>query len=486
MPTTPQEELETRRIILLRGKNPNVLVGFDGTRCTLPQVQIPRWQRVAENLTAALSETCGIEAVSLSSLEALLLETCSDQVFYEIMEPCVPDGKAPRDKRWIRSDSLAQSAFRDPSDFQAVRQAIAQCMAYAKNTTRGPFGKSGWFHELKQWVQEEIGKHGLHLSGGFRQLNASPTFSLIRFETDGPAVWFKAVGVPNQREYPVTLALARHFSRFVPQIIVARPECNGWLAREAEGPLLDECFDLALWEAAATDLAELQIDSLGRSLHLLDAGARDLRPLALAELVEPFFGAMAELMERQIKMPPAALTGNELRHLSTRVQDALALLDDSRIPNAVGHLDINPGNIVCSPTGCVFLDWAEAFVGHPFFTFQYLLEHLRQLRPADRSRESRLIAAYTERWQRLVSPAEVAEALAIAPLLALFAYTVSVDGWRTSTERCDPERSDSLRSLTRRMKREGDFLPNRTRRRESLSEGSQDLPQRSRQPSCCS
>ncbi len=305
-------------------------------------------------------------------------------------KPCRPDAEAPREKEWVAVDSLVESSFGDPCDFQAVRQAIAQSMAQTEDTTRGPFGRLGWFLDLQRWVQEQIGPHGLHLNGRFRQLNACPTFSLIRFETDGPAIWFKAVGAPNQREYPVTLALARSFSRFIPQIIATRPEWNGWLAREAEGPLLQECSALASWEAAAADLAELQIHSLGRSLHLLDPGARDLRAWALADLVQPFFRTMGELMERQTKVPPAALSREELGCLSERVQDALTVLEETGIPTTLGHLDINPGNIVCSPTGCVFLDWAEAFVGHPFLTFEYLLEHFRRTFGQDHSQETQL------------------------------------------------------------------------------------------------
>ena len=298
------EERETRRIILLRGKNPKVLIGFDGAHCTLPQVETPRWQRVAENLTAALTETCGINAVSVSSLETSPADSASRQNRYEIMEPCAPDAEAPRGKEWVAVDCLIESAFRDACDVQAVRQAIAQTMAYAEDTSRGPFGRLGWFPDLQHWVQEQIGTQGLYLNGRFRQLNACPTFSLIRFETDGPAVWFKAVGDPNQREYPLTFALARSFPRFLPQIIATRRESNGWLAREAEGPLLHECSGLASWEAAAADLAELQIHSLGRSLQFLDPGARDLRTWALADLVEPFFRTIGDAMERQTKTPP--------------------------------------------------------------------------------------------------------------------------------------------------------------------------------------
>jgi hypothetical protein len=454
----PHEEAESRRIILLRGKNPEVLLGSEGTHWTLPQVEIPRWQRVAEHLAAALSETCCIDAVSLSSLEAAPAESGHGQIRYEIMEPIAPDAGAPHDKDWVAVDRLVESNFRDPGDFQAVRQAID----HTEDTTRGPFGRLGWFSDLRRWVQQEIGKHEFRLNGKFRQLNACPTFSLIRFETDGPAVWFKAVGAPNQREFSVTLALTRSFSRFVPQIIATRPEWNGWLAREADGPLLSECSTLAAWEVAARDLAELQIQSLGRSLHLLDPGARDLRAWALADFVEPFFRTMGELMERQTKFPPAALSREELRSLSAQVQDALTILDDTGIPSTLGHLDINPGNIVCSPGGSVFLDWAEAFVGHPFLTFEYLLEHLRRTFGQDRSYETQFVARYSSPWRAFVSDSDIRRALEVAPLVAVFACAVVNEPWTKLRKLKESHTAGYLRSLTRRMKRESIALEERS------------------------
>jgi len=454
----PHEERETRRIILLRGKNPEVLVGFDGTHRTLPEVEIPRWQRVAEHLIAALSETYGIDAVSVSSFEPPGAESGSRQIRYEIMEPYAPDAEAQREKEWVAVDCLVESGFRDPGDVYAVRQAISQSLACAEDASLGPFGRLGWFPDLQRWVQEQIATQGLHLNGRFRQLNACPTFSLIRFETDGPAVWFKAVGAPNQREYPLTLALARSFSRFVPQIISTRPEWNGWLAREAEGTLLNDCSAIASWQAAAADLAELQISSLGRSLHLLDPGARDLRIWALSDLVEPFFRAMGELMERQTKMPPATLSREQLRCLSGRVRDALAVLNGAGIPTTLGNLDLNPGNIICSPTGCVFLDWAEAFVGHPFLTFQYLLEHFRRTLGPDYSQETQLVARYVSPWRAFVSESDIRRALEVAPLVAAFAYATGNDLWKDAGKLEVTRTAGYLRSLTRRMEREAQVL----------------------------
>lgn len=461
MRTTPHE-VETRRIILLRGKNPEVLVGFDGSDRTLPEIEIPRWQRVAEHLTAAVGKKCGIETISLCSLQGPPSESGSQQICYEIMESCGHDAVASGEKEWVSVDCLVESNFRDPSDFQTVRQTVAQVMARAEDTTRGPFGRLGWFPDLKQWVQEKIGAHGLRLNDKFRQFNASAAFSLIRFETDGPAVWFKAVGEPNQREYPLTLALARSFSRFVPQILATRPECNGWLAREAEGTLLNECSTLPSWEAAAQDLAEMQISSLGKSLHLLDAGARDLRAGALAGLVEPFFQTVGELMERQAKVPPKVLSHKELRCLSARVQDALTVMEETCIPTAIGHMDLNPGNIVFSSAGCVFLDWAEAFVGHPFLTFEYLREYFRRNFGEDHSLETQLVASYISPWHAFVSRGDIRRVLEVTPLVAAFAYAAGNHLWTDPRKLDDPRCAGYLRSLTRRMEREARALVERS------------------------
>ncbi len=117
------------------------------------------------------------------------------------------------------------------------------------------------------------------------------------------------------------------------------------------------------WTRLATTLGELQIASFGQTLHLLDAGCRDARVCTLLELVEPFLEVMADLMERQTKESPPALSRSELVALRMQLQDTLSEAANSEIPNAIGHLDFNPGNILVNPNGCTFLDWAEACAG---------------------------------------------------------------------------------------------------------------------------
>jgi hypothetical protein len=340
----------------------------------------------------------------------------------------------------------------------AVRQCLAGCEEYARGPAPGPFARPGWFGELRSWVEEVIGPLGLQLKSSFSQLNASPSFSLIRLESDGPAIWFKAVGAPNTREFPITVALAQLLSKYIPPVLATRPEWNGWLTLELEGTNLGDAPGTEPWMAVATALAKLQIDSIDKHAQLLSAGARDLRAAALSSILQPFLAVIAQLMEGQNKIPPVVLTRQELSTLGDQVQEAISVVEKLEIPDALGHLDINPGNIIISPNGCKFLDWAEAYIGQPFFSFEYLWEHFRRSVGADAALESQLVAAYAEPWQAVLSHDAVARVLPLMPMLAVFAYAAGTEAWSNPYNLRDSNIAGYLRGLTRRMKRESDRL----------------------------
>jgi len=323
----------------------------------------------------------------------------------------------------------------------------------------GAFARLGWFKDLCGWVQQEVTARGFQLNGNFRQLNASPSFSLIRFETDGPAVWFKAVGDPNQHEFPITALLARLFPRRLPQVLAIQPASNGWLATEFEGIELSDAKDIRPWKTAAEELATMQIESIAKTAQLLETGVRDVRTARLLSVVDPFLSLMDNLMAMQVKVPPPVLTPGDLNLLRESIADALGCIEEYGFPDALGHLDPNPGNILVAAKQCAFLDWAEAYVGHPFYTFEYLLEHFRRAGNTDEALQQQLTDSYVEKWKQLLSPVVIAESLAVAPLLAAFVYAVALT--RDSQRLQDPKTAAYLRSLARRMSREANQIVER-------------------------
>jgi hypothetical protein len=455
--TAEKNECETYRVIVLGQNGTEVLVVPDGDRFALPAVNIPRWQRVAENLAAAVNAEWGEEVVCLFEPDAPA-STNATRIRYQATERLGVNGKPKMHTQWVPLSALSHDSLIGPSDYLAIQQSIALCSAEGKESRSGPFARLGWFKELSEWVETVIEPLGFHLKGNFRQLNASPSFSLVRFETDGPALWFKAVGEPNQKEFLITSALAQLFPNYLPRILAARPDLNGWLTPEAPGKLLCEVREDSLWQRAAAALAELQIDSIDHGARILGAGARDLGIATLSQLIQPFMESMARLMGRQTKVPPAALGRQELLLLGDRIQSALDALEVMEIPETLGHLDLNPGNIIVSPSRRTFLDWAEAYVGNPFFSLEYLLEHLRRTSGTDTAVETKLVESYCARWEQVVPTAVVAEGLELARLLAVFAYAAGSNAWKDAERLEEPATAGYFRSLTRRMHREATEL----------------------------
>lgn len=449
MCTSTYSEHDRFRLLLYRREGTDILVeaAVDGGH--LPLVRIPPRSRSAQEITNAIRGRWNLETYCLFSLPT--------DARCQVVEACGPDRETPAGMQWLSAASLSRHAINDPTEYAAIEQSIALLNHYRNGQLPGFFGKPGWLAIVFAWVESQASGVGLRLTGKFRQLNASPTFSLLRFETDGPALWFKAVGEPNSHEYRLILKLAACFSRFVPQILGVRPEWNAWLALEAEGAPLDTHSPSSAWQTAVENLAALQISSFGRGFEFLEAGAKDLRPCSLVELVDPFFGSMGTLMKRQVRATPPALSREELRSLGQTITSALQRIGD-KIPNTLGHLDPNPGNLLVSGTHCVFLDWAEAFVGPAFFTFAYLVEQQKRLRSARNSElEASLTHAYLRHWIRFASASELADAFGAVALLAAFAYAAGSPTWR-NPETISPDEARHFRSLVRRMKRETELL----------------------------
>jgi len=373
---------------------------------------------------------------------------------YEATEYLRGRSNPTKPSRWTEISTLDRDSSIDPRDYRAIQRVVGVCNGKTEAALAGPFARLGWFAELREWIESVVSPMGFRLTAEFRQLNASPSFNLIRFETSGPAVWFKAVGEPNQREFPITCSLSRLFPAHLPTVLATRPDWNAWLTRESEGQLLGDEQESGTWERVAAALAELQISSCDRTPALARAGVRDLSVGTLRKQIRPFVETTQQLMQQQPKTPPSILDRKELLGLADRIGEAFDFLETLEIPETLGHLDLNPGNIVVSATKCVFLDWAEAYLGNPFLTLQYLLEHFRRTHPHDSTAESQVLESYAAPWCRILSRDAIQAGLTVAPLLAVFSYMCGT-GLLSDGERLkQAEFAGYLRSLARRTDHE--------------------------------
>ena len=447
-----QESANTYRLIVTRRNATEILVLPNGSGWTLPRIEIHPQQRLAEQLTAKIARAWGLEAYCLFVPSARMGDPDGD-ARCALMESIRHNDKSPAGTYWMPPSVATRCG--DSPDADAISKSLIELDSYTKSENAGPFAKPGWLRELFRWSQEQVAPLGLRLNGRFKQLNASPTFSLIRLEADEGAIWFKATGKPNAHEPPVTVALTSLFPGYLPQILGVHRAWNGLLSAEATGSLLDEIAEFSAWEQAAEKLAELQIESIGKVAELLEAvQLKDLRLPKLAQRIDPFVTRMITLMAAQEKPTPAPFVESELATLAEGLKESCALLESFGLPNTLGHLDFSPGNILVSGDRCAFLDWAEACVTNPLLTFEYLREHMARSGIEEPAAGERLAASYLRPWVSFYSPNDLRRALTLSPLIAVFAYAVANDSWRSSDVAHDPRRAGYFRSLTRRMYRE--------------------------------
>jgi hypothetical protein len=449
-----QADREAYRLIVTRRRGTEVLLSSNASGCSVPQLEIVAGSRIAEQLAARVKATYGLPTYCLL-IHSLLAESVSTTpARYAVMET-VPQGHETRlGARWFPLEAAQSDETLDIADRSALRSSLAEINRYIAEPEMGPFARPGWMEELFGWAEDQIEPLGLRLTGEFQQHSACPTCSLVRIETTGPAVWFKATGEPNKGELRTSVALGCLFPSHVPRILGVHPAWNGWLSEEILGSTLDDFADVGAWAEAAKSLAKLQIASVTKTDALLDSGCKDLRLEQLANQIDPFLTRMGELMAMQTKQPPQILTDSEISVLGDCLRGALSELQQYPLPTTLGQLDLNPGNILLSSKGCCFLDWAEGCVSHPFFTFEYLLEHSRRSLPQTDHVAGKLAAAYLEPWRPFFSPEALAQALAVSPLLAVFAYAIAGKKWCSPETLQNPALAGYFRGLTRRAYRE--------------------------------
>jgi hypothetical protein len=435
-----------RMVITRRGVS-EILLSRRLSRLSLPWLDVPSGFRLAEQLVSGVLEKYGIvtSCLSVQNVEAAREPRTPHR--YAVMEALSQTAEAPPDATWVPFAAAASEATVGLAD----RAVMAGSIDRLAKPEQGPFAKPGWLEELFLWVRDQIAPLGLGPTGDFHQLNASASFSLIRIETTGEPVWFKATGEPNTHELSLSLALADLFPRHVPRIIAVHSAWNGWLSQHVSRIPLGETTDPFAWERAAEDLAELQISSIGKTAQLLAAGARDLRMGRLAERIDRFLARMAELMALQEKQTPAPLGDDQIERLSEVIKQSCTRLESLGLPHTLAHLDFNLGNIVVGGDHCVFLDWAEGAISNPLLTFEILVEHAVRSGLTEVDIIGRLQNCYLRSWAMLYSPVELRQARELSPLVAIFAYASANCSWLSQDLLDNPQRAGYFRALTRRM-----------------------------------
>jgi hypothetical protein len=430
------------RLVMIDAHSMRILTTAAPPRPLLPRESIMAYTRVAEALNDAIEQRYGLCTIQLA-----FLPRAEGQSYCAVHEIIASRESLP--------GSLSLTALGEiaPSEFSGEDRAIVLAIMKGEASGLGSFARLGWIHDL-------LAKVGSYRDRGsmpaIRQVNQGIDFCLLSLSDAAVRkVWFKAVGEPNTREYALTVELARRFPAYLPKILATIPDWNGWVMEDVKGVPLNESDSIYQCEQALTALAVMQKEMATDVASLSALGAKDWTCARIACLSEPFFAESQRAMQAQISTKSRPLRSSELHQLKKNIESALHEFMNAGVPETLLHGDIGHGNIIATPNGPVFLDWAETYFGHPFLSAEHLLADLARSNPGFAEKQAALRSFYANQWRADVQPKELEIVAALAPAIAAYSYALMA--WEAHCNRPDPTEAWPLvRSMLRRAKRELD------------------------------
>jgi hypothetical protein len=437
---------DSYRLVIIDGTGTDVYLCEENGRWFFPEIGIPKFTRVVAEISECVRDRWNIGTALLFSDSAS--SDCAAS-FYAVLE-------APRQCGQLSGLTKcevhkASSLLGNMEDVNFFKSCCSRVLRREGASRSGPFSQLGWVYRLLEWVQRVPGVANI-LS--FWQLSGSDDTCVVRFDTPSKPLWYKAVGQSDPKEFAITAALSEWLPQYLPRILSFDSNLNAWLMESGGETSLSEHLAFDTWVSIARRLATMQIDSICHATGLQKRGAIDLRAANLQELIDPFFEFMGILMQGQVRNPPPPLTANELTELAEVLRFALSELAAIAIPDVIGHVDFNPGNILVGTERSVFIDWSSAYVGSPLLTVEYLIAHFKKNCNVFPGQERSLRQGYREQWLSVVPESDMRRAQHLSPLIAVFASAVAEGAWRDPARLAIPGVSGYMRSLARIMKRE--------------------------------
>lgn len=412
-------------------------------RWKLPRILVPRWSRAAEQIQAVIEQQWKFKAIVIDFLEE---EPGREPIAIAELRNASKSSHLPREVSWV---SLGEPS---EGDIEGGGRRTVERLLSDGTTGRGVFSRFGWVEEAEEWIGAKAAIDRAQFCDDVGQFNAAADSALVRFGMrSGPPIWFKAAGDPSSSEYRVTAALARLFPDFLPSVIATREDWKAWAMEDAGQPLSSLHLPGAFGKAVSR-LAAIQKASMDLITSLLAAGCDDRRLPVLRASIPLMMDLIRDAMARQDAGVIQPLTSIRIRALEAILTEACLGLEDLGIPDTLLHGDLSFENILVSPRGCVFTDWACVAVGNPFVTFEQLRAQIEQDKNAHAWLPV-LTEIYLGSWLEMLSRSRIERALNLIPPIAEMTYLF--DQWqRFGREHCsDPKFQSSIRAIARQIDR---------------------------------
>lgn len=237
-----------------------------------------------------------------------------------------------------------------------------------------------WLGEAAAWLDAALADRGLTRTSQLEQPRVRPWSTLLRANTTGRPVWFKATCASASFE-PRLLTTLTQLAPNQFNAPLATDHRRGWLATFEHEPALAERSEpptADTWRELLATAAELQRVLAGSADQLLAAGLPDHRPetlpARLRQLVDELStapsGTATEQSVAGVRDAGPVITSDRADRILgsiDRVKRAADRLAESPFTASWQHGDLHPGNVYRSDGGSLHLfDLGDGQLAHPF------------------------------------------------------------------------------------------------------------------------
>ena len=272
------------------------------------------------------------------------------------------------------------------------------------------------------WIQDQIRRLGYTAQGNIQQVKTFVFGIVLCVHTDKGTLYFKALLPTVQNEVALILELAKKWPRHVPQIIAHNLERRWMLMRDFGGETFAP-FSSPRYETALQTYARIQQSSASDTKTWLQLGCPDRR----LEKLQPLLAEVIATAQAGEARAAAGLTDIELKELSEllpSLTEKYQRLERFAIPETIVQQDFQWSNIAIKDSSCVFFDWQDMVISHPFFSMTRFLDYMpvpegvKPFSPAldhpNDVRRRELRDAYLGPWQAVAPTSTLQEAFALA------------------------------------------------------------------------
>jgi aminoglycoside phosphotransferase (APT) family kinase protein len=368
-----------------------LLLAKEGKRWTLPFF-CPEEHHfgVVAHINQHVWQGLGLYVATLRCVLTDYDETVGERRFYAL-DNLDANWQPPEGMIWASEADIRNLPLTDGLQREAIERHFQWW--HSHSSLRAPWMRPGWFAKAADWLVDVADRMNIGGMMSVVQRRAWARSSTLQLHADNSTLYLKAVPQMFSYEPVITRVLALRYPGYAPKVKAVHVERGWMLMEDFGGRSLVDCDDLSIWKEGIRQYAQIQLDLVRSTESLIALGLPDRH-----------LDYLASQIERLRHNLPDTLTDEEQRdiwHAASTWRSLCYELADYNIPLSLSHGDLWAGNVIVRETGdCLFFDWSDASVSHPFFDLPFFLLELNPNFSDVKDARQQIQDAYLEMWTR--------------------------------------------------------------------------------------